>query len=30
MPYKATKEIWDIIPKELVFYRTSTYSITEW
>jgi DNA-binding XRE family transcriptional regulator len=29
MPYKATREIGDIISKGLVFYRSSAYSITE-
>lgn len=30
MPYKATKEMWDIISKTKVFYRTPDYSITYW
>ena len=29
MPYKATREIGDIISKGLVFYRSSAYSVTE-
>lgn len=30
MPYRATKQSWDIISKTKVFYRTPEYSVTLW
>jgi hypothetical protein len=29
MPYKATEKIWDKIDKDLVFYRSAVYSVTD-